>query len=315
LTTIVPKELEGSNCHALIISRFIKGKFEPKYFSYYFNSNYGRKRLRDIEIGTTMKHLNVSDMRLWLVPYPPSKKEQTLIATALSDADAFITSLEKLIAKKRMIKQGAMQKLLAPKKGWVVKKLGEICQIFKGRSLSKSMLNENGKYECVLYGELFTTYKEVINEVVSHTNLLEGVPSKFGDILFPGSTTTTGIDLAKASALMKENVQLGGDVIIVRKKDFEYNPIFLSYFLNQERKQEIASTTKGITIHHLYGKDLFDIEVSFPQDKEQNHIATILGDMDLEIVGLEKKLEKQRMIKAGMMQQLLTGKIRIYGNN
>jgi len=71
LTTIVPKELEGSNCHALIISRFKNGKAIPKFFSHYFNSFYGRKRLKDIETGSTMKHLNVGDMIQWLIPSPP----------------------------------------------------------------------------------------------------------------------------------------------------------------------------------------------------------------------------------------------------
>ena len=139
----------------------------------------------------------------------------------------------------------------------------------------------------------------------------ESIFSKDGDILYPGSTTTTGIDLAKASAIMKSNVLLGGDIVILRKANFNYNPIYLTYFLNEIRRNDIAQTTKGITIHHLYGKDLAGIYAEFPSTEEQNAIATILSDMDAEITALETKLEKYRNVKLGMMQNLLTGKIRI----
>ncbi len=115
LTTIVPKELEGSNCHALIISRFIKGKTYPCFFSFYLNSAQGRARLKEIETGTTMKHINVGDMVEFLVPIP-SLAEQIAIATALSHIDALIQSMEKLITKKHAIKQGVMQELLTGKK-------------------------------------------------------------------------------------------------------------------------------------------------------------------------------------------------------
>lgn len=260
--------------------------------------------------GGTIQRLYNSILKATKFKCPP-KAEQTAIATALSDADALINSLSTLIAKKRNIKQGAMQQLLKPKEGWEVKKLGEICDIFKGKGISKSQISESGKYECILYGELFTTYKEVISAVVSKTNTSESIPSKKGDILYPGSTTTTGIDLAKASAILKDNVLLGGDIVILRKSSYDYNPIFLSYFLNEIRRNDIAQTTKGITIHHLYGKDLAGIYAEFPSVEEQNEIATILSDMDAEIQVLETKLEKYHKIKLGMMQVLLTGKVRL----
>ena len=94
-------------------------------------------------------------------------------------------------------------------------------------------------------------------------------------------------------------------------KNYKYNSIFLTYFLNLIKKNEIAQTTKGITIHHLYGKDLAGIDVQFPSIEEQNKIATILTDMDTEIKKLEIKLEKLKKIKLGMLQNLLTGKIRL----
>ena len=189
-------------------------------------------------------------------------------------------------------------------KDWDVKSLGKIAEIRKGRSLSKNKLNQNGKFKCLLYGELFTTYKEVIKDVTSKTNCNEGVKSKKGDLLFPGSTTTSGIDLAKASAILCEGVLLGGDVIIVRKK-FDYNSIFLSYFLNKIKRFEIASKTKGITIHHLYGSDLQEIEINLPPKPEQKAIAEVLSDVNAWIESLNALITKKQHIKQGSMQILL----------
>ena len=198
---------------------------------------------------------------------------------------------------------------------WDVKRLGEIVTILKGQGLSKSKLIENGKFECVLYGELFTTYKEVIKEIKSRTNYLEGVFSKYGDILFPSSTTTIGIDLAKASTILKDNVLLGGDIIILRPIK-KFDSVFLAYYLNEVKKYEIAERTSGITIYHLYGKDLFDLIISLPPTlEEQKAIAKILSDMDAEIEALKKKKEKYEKIKKGAMKLLLTGKVRLRGKN
>ena len=112
LTTIVPKYLEGSNCHALIISRFKRKKVDPWFYAHYFNSPTGRLRLRDLEVGTTMKHINVADLLAWKVPYPENKEEQSEIATVLSDIDTEITALETRRTKTQAIKQGMMQELL-----------------------------------------------------------------------------------------------------------------------------------------------------------------------------------------------------------
>jgi type I restriction enzyme, S subunit len=112
LTTIVPGSLAGANCHALIISRFDQNSVSPAFISYYLNSNPGRSRLRLIETGTTMKHLNVGDVLQFLIPLPPTKAEQTAIAAILSDMDAEIAALEAKLAKARSMKQGMMQELL-----------------------------------------------------------------------------------------------------------------------------------------------------------------------------------------------------------
>lgn len=127
----------------------------------------------------------------------------------------------------------------------------------------------------------------------------------------PGSTTTTGIDLAIASAVLKGNILLGGDINVIRPKTASINSIFLAYYITEVLKHKILELTQGITIIHLYGKDLKTLEIAIPEISEQDAIGKILVDIDEELSGLEKQMNKYQLIKQGMMQKLLTGKIRL----
>ena len=115
LTAVVTKELEGSNCHALIISRLNLKKYSSKFVSYYMNSDIGRSRLKLMETGTTMKHLNVGDMLEFKFPMPIEIEEQAAIADLLTDMDSEISTLETKLEKAKQIKQGMMQDLLSGK--------------------------------------------------------------------------------------------------------------------------------------------------------------------------------------------------------
>ena len=105
-----------------------------------------------------------------------------------------------------------------PYPDWEEKRLGEVFSCVRGKGISKNDISEDGKKECILYGQLYTTYDEVVYEIISKTNCDEGVLSKIGDLLVPSSTTTTGIDLANVTALNKSEVLLGGDISILRSK-------------------------------------------------------------------------------------------------
>lgn len=241
---------------------------------------------------------------------PPTIAEQTAIATALSDTDGLITGLEKLIAKKRNIKQGAMQQLLQPKDGWEVKKLGEIALFYKGKGLPKSHINDNGKFKCIHYGELFTKHKEYIREVISYTNeTLNLFYSITNDVLMPTSDVTPN-GLATASCIKENGVILGGDVLVIRISEKILDGIFLSYFVTKNREQ-VMKLVSGSTVYHLSGSDMKNLTVYFPLIEEQNRIVSILTEMDAELSALEQKLEKYKKIKLGMMQELLTGKTRL----
>ena len=174
----------------------------------------------------------------------------------------------------------------------------------------KEKLSEDGMYECVLYGELFTKYDEIIDHIVSRTNWCEGKASMSGDVLMPGSTTTEGKDLAIASTIMKDNVLLGGDIVVWRPKiDFDSRIISL---LMPVYVSDVLPATQGITIVHLKTDTMQDVEVCIPKNKtEQTDIVNMFADMDKEIAELESKLIKYQMIKKGVTDKLLTGEIRL----
>lgn len=254
-----------------------------------------------------------------LIPLPPTLAEQEKIANALSKIDQLINDLGALIEKKKAIKQGTMQDLLTAKrrlKGftgeWNSVKLGDMCYFGKGKGLKKEYLTDNGRYKCILYGEIFTKYDSIIKSVVSRTNIEEGTYSQKGDVLMPGSTTTLGIDLVKAVVINENDVLLGGDVIILRPKENQISSEFLAYLISNIDRNKVADVTQGITIIHLHAKNMTDIAYLIPPTlAEQNAIANILSSMDTEITNLEQKRDKYIAIKQGMMQNLLTGKIRL----
>ena len=190
---------------------------------------------------------------------------------------------------------------------WKNVRLGDIVEYSKGTGLSKEKLSDKGLYRCILYGELFTRYKEIINTVHSKTFCLEGTPSVAGDVLLPGSTTTCGEDLAKASSLNFEDILLGGDIIILRPKKNQVIGDFLSYLIPMYKK-DMLKYTQGITIIHLQGKKLLDLTISIPPIDIQKNIVKNIQKIDLLISNLEKLISKQESIKKSTKKMLLTPK-------
>jgi len=290
-------------------------KLDNHFLYYWLQAR--KSEFERIANGSTIKTIGLPYFRTLCIQLP-ELLEQRAIATALSDIDALLAAQDKLIAKKRNIKQATMQQLLTGKRRlpgfsgeWEVKRLGDVATVLKGSGLSKGKVSQAGSSKCVLYGELFTTYSRIITEVCSSTDFNEGLPSVYGDVLLPGSTTTVGIDLATASALLCDGVLLGGDINVVRAKGLGYSPEFLAYLLTEEKRNQIADMAQGITIIHLYGKSLLQLELCLPSLEEQTAIATVFSDMDTKLAALEQQRDKTRALKQGMMQELLTGRIRL----
>lgn len=262
--------------------------------------------------------VNRNDLHTETVVLPTDEAEQRKIAAAICTIDGLVDSLQLLIVKKQNIKQGILQELLSGKirlqgfnDDWPSRQLRSIATGGRGAGLSKSDIQSNGKYPCILYGELFTTYNRVVHEVVSQTDQAGTVVSIGNEVLLPGSTTTSAEDLATATALLQPGVLLGGDINIIRPNRSKVDPVWLAYYLVQERSRQIAESSQGITIVHLYVKSLLNLEIALPSLEEQQAIARVLLDVDSEISALERRLKSARAIKQGMMQELLTGRTRL----
>ena len=261
-------------------------------------------------------NITSQDIKAFPIAFPPLH-EQHAIATMFSDVDALIASLDKLITKKRNIKQGAIQLLITGKKRlpgfsgeWESKLLGELAVFYKGKGLAKSGLDPFGLEPCIHYGELFTKYPESISRILSRTNTTSGIfCSIANDVLMPTSDVTPN-GLATASCIHQDKVILGGDILVIRVAPSILNGSFLSYVIRQLRNQ-IMQLVTGTTVFHLYSSDMKKFTFSMPPVEEQRAIVKIVDDMDAEINAIEARLKKTLAIKHGMMQALLTGKIRL----
>ncbi len=245
--------------------------------------------------------LNSSEYKSFQIPIPPTIAEQTAIATALSDADALISSLGKLIEKKRNIKQGAMHQLLKPKKGWVVKKLGDYVKITSGESPSRFNFGSNGiPYYKV---DQLNNCEKYLIETPYYVESNNTIPK--GSIIFPKRGASILLNKVR---ILKENALMDTNLMTLTLTE-EINIEFLYYLLIHTELWRIADTT---SIPQINNKHINPLELSFPTSAvEQKEIALILSDMDNEITALEKKLSKSKMLKQGMMQELLMGKIRL----
>lgn len=179
---------------------------------------------------------------------------------------------------------------------WRSYKLSDLVEFFKGNLLAKSDLDDNGKYPCILYGQLYTKYKEVIRIIESKTNRDEkNIPrSQKGDVLIPSSGETP-IDISTSSCIQSDNVLLGGDINILRPINCDGR--FLSYAINNNKKTEIARVAQGHSVVHLYIDNLKYISINVPSIKEQNKIADALELLDKKIELQSKKIEDLKLFK------------------
>ncbi|MFM9950350.1 MAG: restriction endonuclease subunit S [Saprospiraceae bacterium] len=185
---------------------------------------------------------------------------------------------------------------------WEEKPLGKVATFLKGKGISKSDIISNGLLPCIRYGELYTYYNETIDAVKSYTNLLKDdlVLSQANDVIIPASGETKE-DIATASCVTKSGIALGGDLNIIRTKT---NGVFLSYYLNNAKKKEIAQLAQGISVVHLYPGQLQKLKINVPEEPEQQKIASFLTSLDDLITAQSEKMKSLQAHKKGLMQEL-----------
>jgi type I restriction enzyme S subunit len=304
-TCRVPQQYEGAQSFTTLITRLKDQAVNTDYLCNYINSEKGQSFFDQNQIGGGQKNVNAGTLKLMPIPIP-TLAEQTAIATALSDADALISSLEKLIEKKRAVKQGAMQELLKPKEGWVVKKLGEVAEFYSGGTPSTSIQSfYGGNIQWITSSDLNKTTIDSVEGRITKSGL-ENSSSKMisrGTLLIALYGATSGVTaISNIDAAINQAV-----LAIIPKED---DTIFLFYSLTSLKNWILSTFIQGGQ-GNLSGNIYKELEVHFPKLVDQRKIATILSDMDTEISSFEQNLSKYKMLKQGMMQELLTGKTRL----
>lgn len=286
------KKNEGAPASSLAVIRPITQKISPQYLLQVISSPIFQNQILEQNNGSSQPNLSASSVADFYIPLP-SFEEQQKIAAALSDMDELIASLEKLITKKKAIKQGAMQELLTGKKRlpgfdgeWEIRKLKEILTVKHGSS-QHAVEDPNGQYPILATGGLIGWANDFLCETPS---VLIG---RKGTINKPQYMNTPFWSI---DTLFYTNI-------------YENNDAKFIFYLFC--KIDWLSYNEASGVPSLSSKAIENIEASIPEYKEQQAIASILSDMDAEIEALELKLAKCRQTKQGMMQQLLTGKIRL----
>ena len=280
------------------------------YFFYLYFSTHFYNRIMQMTAKSSVDSVRREMIARMLIPLPPTKAEQEAIAEALSDADALIESLEQVLAKKRNLKQGAMQELLTGKKRlpgfsgeWEVKRFEDVVQLRKDR--------------------IDPRHTQAVDFCIE----LEHIEQGTGQLV--GFTATS--ESSSLKSLFQENDVLFGklraylrkywlasskgvcstEIWVLVAKHSLLIPQFLFQVVSTDRFIETASSSYGTHMPRSDWNVVKNFEVNLPTIGEQTAIATILSDMDAEIAALESKLAKARSLKQGMMQELLTGRIRL----
>ena len=271
-------------------------------------------------LATGLKVFGISKQSLCDVQIPvPLPTEQRAITEALLDVIGLLDALEMLIAKKRAIKQAAMQQLLTGKTRlpgfsgeWETKQLGRLGFFSKGAGIKREDISSTG-LPCIRYGELYTRYQDyILNTVARIPSSVARValPIKTGDLLFAGSGETSEEIGRCVAYLGDEPAYAGGDILVLTPSG--QNSLYLGYLLNQPTvARQKARMGQGDAVVHVNARSLAQIEIDLPPVEEQTAVAAVLSDMDAEITALERQCDKTHTLKQSMMQQLLTGRLRL----
>jgi len=307
-----------------------------KFLEQFFMSDFLTTQIRQRSKQGTVTNLHLEEIREFRIPVPAAKTEQDAIAGALSDVDALIGSLTQLIAKKRDLKQAAMQQLLSGKlrlpgfrgatsgykqtevgvipEDWAVKTLGSLTSLltngFVGTATSAYVDNDDG----VLYLQGYNIHENGFNfhgiKRVSKSFHARNQKSCLqpGDLL----TVQTG-DIGVTAVVPPELAGANCHALVISRLDERVSePFFYCQYFNSERgRVAFKEIETGSTMKHLNVGDMKRLFLPAPRVEEQTAIAEVLSDMDAEFAALDQRLAKTRALKQGMMQELLTGRIRL----
>lgn len=291
-------------------------KGDSAYFGYLFNAPVVARQKASKGQGDAVVHIGATALSSIRTPLPPTKAEQEAIAEALSDADALIEALEQLIAKKRHLKQGAMQELLTGKKRlpgfggeWGEKRLGDLAKIQRGASPrpidSPIWFDENSSIGWVRISDVTNSgmYLYETTQRLSALGVQNSRPVNRGSLIMSICATVGRPVITEIDVCIHDGFVVFDNLSVAQK--------FLYYILKSIEGDWSRHGQTGSQMNLNTGL-INQTTVSVPPAlNEQTAIATLLSDMDTELAALETQLAKARGIKQGMMQELLTGRIRL----
>ena len=286
----------GAIASSLVIVRPKTGVVSKDYLGCYFGSDLCVQMIDTWSGGAAQPNLGAQDLARFSIPLPASKDEQRAIAAALSDVDALLAKFDQFIAKKRDLKQAAMQQLLTGQTRlpgfsgeWEVKGLGDVCRITTGKK-DVNEGNSAGQYP------FFTCARA---HTFSDSFSFDGEA-----ILIAGNGEVGNLNYfnGKFEAYQRTYVLQG----------FTANVSYLWHQLSAHLVKSLGIGIIGSSIPYIKMENLVGFEFRSPLDQsELTAIATVLSDMDAELAALEARRDKTRALKQGMMQELLTGRIRL----
>ena len=295
-------KIEGCIHDGWLVLKEYQNTFNTEYLYYLLSSSIITNQYKSKASGSSVLNLNKELVKSIFLLIPSNFSEQDSITSALIDVDDLINCTEALIIKKKNIKQGAMQQLLKPKREWVESKLTDVLDYIHGKAHEQDIV-EVGKF--IVVNSKFVSTEGAVTKY-SNSNYC---PARKNDLLMVLSDLPNGKALAKCFFVEEDNkFAVNQRVCIWRSKGADQR--FLFYVLN--RNKYFLALNDGVSQTHILNHHIERCRIFLPpRIHEQKEIATILSDIDEEIALLESKLLKNKLIKQGMMQNLLTGKIRL----
>ena len=276
-SALVDEQIVGGNVNQHVCIIRANEKLVPSFLCNFLLSRYGQKQIDSFQAGGNRQGLNFEQIKSIKIGLP-IVEEQKKIAGLLQLLEQRIFTQSKIIEDLKKLKSALIEKHYSQAEKQIVC-VADFGEPFNVGNLAKDDLTETGK-PCVIYGELFTTYGEIITQIESHTNKTDGVIlSKKGDLLFPSSTTVDAMSLIAPSVINVDGVILGGDMFGIHISP-NFNAQYLSYYFNHIAKRQLAKYAKGSTIIHLHYTDIEKAKLFLPSLEEQNRMAKCLVSLD-----------------------------------
>lgn len=265
--------------------------------------------------GTTIKNLGLGTIKNTIV-MSTLPEEESEIGQFFYKLDQYITLHQRKLNNIKLKKKALLQKLF-PKNGerypelrfpgftdaWEQRKLGDIATFSKGNGYSKSDLVPSGS-PIILYGRLYTNYETTIKNVDTFVELKDkSVISQGGEVIVPASGETAE-DISRASVVENQGIVIGGDLNVIKVKEF-LHPTFLALTIsNGEQQKELSKRAQGKSVVHLHNSDLQEVNLIFPLLHEQKEISILFEKIDNIITLHQRKLDHLQLQKKALLQQM-----------